>query len=259
MNINNRGVLVTTKTDGGSAEFLRYPDLPASSVAIQTIYPTNVCSIDGWPGANGPGSADLNGTTITITPPKPPIAYDAGTPIVVKGPSGSRNIVKRVSGQLFDYPGANFGDTTPGNFFDPGHYTITDAAGGKDVGAFNGAIDVPAAHFIWTNIPDITKPVDRTVDMVIKWTGGIPGTQVVVTAGGLANGVTSAFLCAAPVEAGQMTIPSYALLHIPPTSTSPLKGSLNVANSTAVAFTAPGLDVASVTYDDSYHLSLDYQ
>ena len=140
MNINNRGVLVTNHTDGGSASFVSYPGLPAIPIPIQTIYPTNVCSINGWPGANGPLSDDLNGNTVTIVPLKS-VGLDAGTPIVVKGPSGSRNIVKRTVGQIFDYPGANFGDTTPGNFLDPGHYTVTDASGGKDVGAFGGAID----------------------------------------------------------------------------------------------------------------------
>ena len=26
---------------------------------------TNVCSVNGWPGANGPGSVDVNGNTAT--------------------------------------------------------------------------------------------------------------------------------------------------------------------------------------------------
>jgi hypothetical protein len=258
MNVNNRGVLVTGKNDGGSASFVRYPELPASVLVLQTIYPTNVCSVNGWPGANGPGSVDVNGATVTINPLKA-IGLDAGTPIVVKGPAGSRNIVKRVVGQLFDYPGANFGNATVGNFFDPGHYTITDAACGKDVGAFSGAIDVPSAHFIWTNIPDITKPIDRTQDMIIKWTGGIPNTQVVVAGTGVSNGVNTAFECAAPVDAGQITIPSYVLLQIPPTSSSPIKGGLSVLNSTATPFTATGLDLGRLSYAESYHVGLDYE
>src|SRR5581483_5931623 len=216
MNINNRGVLVTSKVDGGSASFVRYPDLPATPVPVQTVYPTNVCSVNGWPGANGPGSVDVNGSPVTVVPLKA-VGLDAGTPIIVKGPNGSRNIVKRTVGQIFDYPGATFGNATPGNYFDTGHYTVT-GSGGKDIGSFNGAIDVPAEHFVWTDIPDITKPLDRTQDMVIHWTGGTPGTQVVVAGSGLANGVSTAFLCAAPVEAGQITIPSYVLLGMPSAS-----------------------------------------
>jgi len=257
MNINNRGVLVTNRVDGGSASFVRYPDLPATPVPVQTVYPTNVCSVNGWPGANGPGSVDVNGTPVAVVPLKA-VGLDAGTPIVVKGPNGSRNIVKRTVGQIFDYPGATFGNATPGNYFDPGHYTVT-GSGGKDISSFSGAVDVPAAHLIWTNIPDITKPIDRTQDMVIKWTGGTPGTQVVVAGSGLANGVGTAFLCAAPVEAGQITIPSYVLLEMPAASSSPITSGLTVENPAASLFTAPGLDEGRVTYNDSYHLSLQFQ
>ena len=161
-------------------------------------------------------------------------------------------------GPVFDYPGATFGDTTPGNYFDSGRYTVT-GAGGKDVGAFTGAIDVPTAHFVWTNIPDITKLVDRTQDFVIKWTGGTPGTQVVIAGSGLANGVGTAFLCAAPVEAGQFAIPSYVLLMMPSASASPITSGLTVENPVGALFTAPGLDEGRVTYNDSYHLSLKFE
>jgi hypothetical protein len=95
--------------------------------------------------------------------------------------------------------------------------------------------------------------------MVIKWTGGTPGTQVVVAGSGLANGVSTAFLCAAPVEAGQITIPSYVLLGMPAASSSPITSGLTVENPASSLFTAPGLDEGRVTYNDSYHLSLQFQ
>ena len=258
MNVNNQGAVVTTRRDSGSAAFVRYPDLPASAVTAQNIYPDNVCSVNGWPGANGPGSVDQNGNTITINPLKS-VPLDAGTPIVVKGPSGSRNIVKRTVGQVFDYPGVTFGDTTAGNFFDSGHYTITDAAGGKDMSAFNGAIDVPAAHFVWTNIPDVKTPIDRTQDLVIRWTGGAPGSQVTVTSAGLANGVDTAFQCAAPVSAGQITVPSYILLQLPPTVNAQLGGQLTVGDASVTVFTTSGLDLGTVRYNEGYTLAIRYE
>jgi uncharacterized protein (TIGR03437 family) len=257
MNINNRGVLVSTKTDGGSAAFVRYPNLPASTITPTYLYPEGVCSVNGWPGANGPGSIDVNGNPVMIVP-LASVPLDAGTPIVVKGPSGSRNIVKETVGKIFDYPGVTFGNATPGNFYDPGHYTVTDS-GGKDVGPFNGSIDVPAQHFVWTNIPDITKPIDRTQDLLITWSGGTPGTQVVVVGSGVADGVNTAFLCAAPVSAGQMTVPSYVLLRLPPTSTSPIGGSLNVENTYVDLFTSPGLDYGTIRYSDSFHVQVKFQ
>jgi hypothetical protein len=214
--------------------------------------------VNGWPGANGPGSVDVNGNTVVVNPLRA-IGLDAGTPIVVRGPSGSRNIIKRTVGQVFDYPGVTFGDTSPGNFFDPGRYTVSDAAGGKDIGSFTASIDVPATRFIWTNIPDITKPLDRAQDFIIKWTGGIPNTQVVVSGSGLSNGVATAFECAASVEAGQLTVPSYVLLQVPPTGSSQIKGGLTVVNSTAVPFTPPGMDLGRITWAETYHLQVDYQ
>jgi len=258
MNVNNQGAVVTTRRDGGSAAFVSYPGLPASVATAQNIYPNNVCSINGWPGANGPGSVDQNGNTITINPLKS-VPFDAGTPIVVKGPGGSRNIVKRTVGQVFDYPGVNFGDTTAGNFFDPGHYTVTDAAGGKDVGAFNGAIDVGPAHFVWTNIPDVKTPIDRSQDLVIQWTGGAPGSQVTVTSAALANGVATAFQCAAPVSAGQITVPSYILLQLPSTVNAQLGGQLVVDDASVTVFTASGLDLGTVRYTDGYSLAVRFQ
>jgi uncharacterized protein (TIGR03437 family) len=118
MNVNNRGVLVTTKTDSGSATFVRYPDLPASSSSPWSIYPENVCSINGWPGANGPGSVDTNGNTVTLVPLQS-IALDAGTPVVVKGTSGSRNIVKLTVVQPSTTPARNSAMPRPETFSIP--------------------------------------------------------------------------------------------------------------------------------------------
>jgi hypothetical protein len=118
---------------------------------------------------------------------------------------------------------------------------------------------VPAQHFVWTNIPDITKPLDRGQDLLITWTGGTPGTQVVVTGAGVANGVNKAFLCAAPVSAGQMTVPAYVLFKIPPTSTSPISGALVVYNIYTVLFTSPGLDYGTITYTDYFRVPVNYQ
>ena len=111
----------------------------------------------------------------------------------------------------------------------------------------------------WTNIPDITKPVDRTRDFVIKWTGGVPNTQVVVAGSGLSNGVATAFECAAPVEAGQLAVPSYVMLQLPPTGSSQLRGGLSVLNSTSVPFTANGLELGRISWTESYHLQLEHQ
>jgi uncharacterized protein (TIGR03437 family) len=253
----NTGAITSTKRDTGSAVFLKYLNLPASAVSPATKFAENVCTINGFPDASGANV--MNGNPITIVP-QTSVALDAGTPFTVTGPPGSRTIVKRVAGALFDYPGVTFGDTTPGNYFDPGHYTVT-GTGGKDVGAFKGAMDVPASQFTWTNMPDVKAPVDRTKDLTIKWTGGVPGSQVTALGGSNVGGVNVAFLCAAAVEAGQLTIPSYVLLNLPTTGASLVPGQLTVGNDAVSPqlFTATGLDWGKVTYGLNYTLSVKYQ
>ena len=76
--------------------------------------------------------------------------------------------------------------------------------------------------------------------------------------GGFANGVTSGFLCAAAVSAGQITIPAYALLSLPPTGSSVAPGQLTVGNRSVTTFTASGLDVPSIAYGVGYTLSVKY-
>ena len=51
------------------------------------------------------------------------------------------------------------------------------------MGAFTASIDVPSTPFVWTNIPSVTAPLDRSKDLTINWTGGIPNTQVTVVGG----------------------------------------------------------------------------
>jgi hypothetical protein len=255
ISVTAKGIVNSTRKDTGSAVFINYPNLPASMVTPQTIYAENVCTINGFPDASG--AFTMNGNPVTIVPLKS-VALDAGTPITVQGPAGTRSIVKRTAGMVFDYPGVTFGDTTAGNYFDSGHYMVS-SSGGKDVGGFIAGTDVPATQFAWTNIPDVTMPIDRTKDLTMTWTGGVPGTQVVAVGGSDVSGVNAAFLCAASVDAGQLTIPSYVLLNLPPTGTSPVPGQLTVENPSVSLFTASGLDFGKLGYAVSYTLSVKYQ
>ena len=250
------GAVNTTRQDTGSAGFSG-ANVPASTIVPQGIFPVNVCTINSFPDPNG--NIIRDGTVVVVPPPTVGVIFNAGPTLTVKGPGGTRTIigipVPGTSGLY--YKGVNFGNATPGNFFDPGHYTVTNATGGKDVGAFTGSIDVPSTPFAWTNIPKVTAPLDRSKDLTINWTGGIPNTQVTVVGGSS----PSAFLCAADVSAGQLTIPSYVLLNLPPTGSSPTSppGQLTVGNRSVNLFTASGLDLAWVGYGENYTLYLRYQ
>ena len=244
-------------TDTGSAQFGR----SAPGITPIGTFSVNSCTINSFPDPNG--NIIHNGTVVAPPPvPVPETSIDAGPALTVKGPSGTRTItgitvVVPSVGTVIDYKGVTFGDATAGNFYDPGHYTVTNGTGGKDVGPFTGSIDVPSVPFVWTNIPNVLTPLDRSKDLTINWTGGIPNTQVTAVGG---SG-TTAFLCAADVSSGQLTIPSYVLLNLPPSASTPVPaGQLTVGNGTAAnLFTASGLDLAWVHFGESYTLSLKYQ
>jgi len=241
-----------TKQDTGGATFIG-ENIPASMITLLGIFSVNSCTINMFPDPNG--NIVHNGTVVAVPSPIASVSLDAGPTLTVKGPSGTRTITGQTVPMVGEYyAGVKFGNSTPGNFYDPGHYTVT-GTGGKDVGAFTGSIDVPSAPFLWTNIPSVTAPLDRSKDLTINWTGGVPGTQVYAVGGS----APSAFLCAADVSAGKLTIPSYVLLNLPPSGPPLNFGQLTVGNSTVNLFTASGLDLAGVLYGESYTLYLKYQ
>jgi uncharacterized protein (TIGR03437 family) len=254
MTVNaNTNAINTTKQDTGSAAFIG-ENIPASMITAEATFPVNACTINMFPDPNG--NIVHNGTVVVVPAPIASVSLDAGPTLTVSGPSGKRTIIGiPVPGTTGPYyKGVNFGNTTPGNFYDPGHYTVT-GTGGKDVGPFMGSIDVPSTPFVWTNIPSVTAPLDRSKDLTINWTGGIPNTQVTVVGG---SG-TSAFLCAASVSAGQLTVPSYVLLNLPPSGPPLNFGQLTLGNRSVNLFTASGLDLAWVGYGENYTLYLKYQ
>jgi uncharacterized protein (TIGR03437 family) len=143
----------------------------------------------------------------------PPIAgfanLDAGSSFTVMGPNGSVPVTGT--------PG-NFSATlsAAGTFLVPGTYTIT-GAGGPDVGPFTATVTIPA----W---PTLASPltnnftVTRSNGMTVTWAGnGSTGNVVIQVAA--ATDSTYNFganaICRAPASAGTFTIPPYALLALP--------------------------------------------
>jgi uncharacterized protein (TIGR03437 family) len=249
------GVLNTTRRDTGSAAFVRYPDLPASLIGIEYPRAVNTCAINGYPDANG--GVSINGDSFPVVPLRP-VALDAGGPLAVSGPSGSRNIVKRTVGMIFDYPSANFGNGSPGNYYDPGHYTVS-GPGGRDIAVFKAETDFPAEPFVWTNSPKASPwLVERAKDLTIEWTGGTPDSLVVFTGTNFVAGVTTTFQCAARVSDGRFTIPSYVLLSVSPSGNIPM-GGFGVENTTVNVFKASGLDVSTIRYSNGYSVTARFQ
>lgn len=141
-----------------------------------------------------------------------------------------------------------------------GTFTFENGSGGPGVGPFTASLTedfMPPLK--WTNWRDI-RTVQRDRGQLITWTGGAEGSYVEISgysyvweASPLANGSDYYvyFTCSAPVSAGQFMVPAAVLKSLPPSTSGGLypspNGNLWVANKTIQRFSAPGLDLGSVT------------
>jgi hypothetical protein len=96
--------------------------------------------------------------------------------------------------------------------------------------------------------------VDRTQGLTVTWTGGNPGTFVFIGGSLTASGLTAAYGCRVPVEAGQFTVPSYILLGMPAGS-----GSTMVNQQVDLTFSATGLDTTALTGEIEFSVPTTYK
>ena len=232
------GVFRINRNDEGTAAMLHYNNIPADTFAAATdVVMPNSCFV--------PPAA----TPIVALPV--PTNLDAGPSLTISGPAGNRSIPRLTVGNFTAYDQTNnFGNATPGNWLDPGHYTLS-APGGKDIGQFSTSLDFPPGQFTWTGAPTAADfTIDRSQGLTVKWTGGTPGTLVTISGGSIPTGINpgilgQGFRCVVPVEAGEFTVPPFVLLNLPPTGTSgnvTIRGNLTVYNAFRSPFKAPGLD-----------------
>jgi len=219
-------------------------DSPSSDDATVSPFKLGVSGADLNAALDGPplGScyvvANYNGNNYT-----PPVLglLDAGTSLILQGPNGTSRTIAR-SGQGY---AAHLGDTTAGNFLDPGAYTFS-GPGGADVGSFQAQFNIPP--FTWTNKPanNGLVQVNRNNPLTINWTGGDPNGYVQIQGFSGSSTVNATFACNAATSAGSITIPPNVLLAMPGAS----GGSINVIAKSAIAgFTATGLDFGGVMFE----------
>ena len=123
-----------------------------------------------------------------------------------------------------------------------GAFTFT-GSGGTDVGSFTSVLTFNNPLLSWTN-PTVAASIDRTQGFTATWTGGNPGSYVVVSgtstpAGTAANpAATVGFTCFANVADRQFSVPSYILSALPPGA-----GGVLVQNDIYLPFEASGIDI----------------
>ena len=110
----------------------------------------------------------------------------------------------------------------------------------------------------WTN-QAAGATVTRSAGLLITWSGGAPGTIVVMTGSSSAivggQSVFGSFTCIAPVSAMQLTVPNYVTAVLPAGS-----GSLTIANDTNYqTFSATGLDYGASVGFVAYQIKSTYR
>ena len=176
------------------------------------------------------------------------ITYLNAGSLSITGPTGAQSLPQTVQGQLLTYS-ANL----PTSFFPSSGGTFTfQGTGGPDIGPFSVTVSDPSP-LVWTNQTAITS-VNRSQDVTVTWTGGIPGTWVQIGGGSTTIGVSGTFICFAPASAAKFTIPSYVLLASPVGS-----GGINLINqSNNQPFQASGLDLPYAVAETESSISVPF-
>jgi uncharacterized protein (TIGR03437 family) len=158
---------------------------------------------------------------------------DAGASIALTGPLGAYTLspIPTITGTYIAQLPAGAVPSTGGAFTFKG-------PGGKDVGAFTTTVNLPNPLLSWTN-QSADATVTRSQGVQINWSGGSPGSFVVMTGSSAGqNGTSGSFVCYAPQSALTFTVPAYVAGTLPAGT-----GSLSVENGTSfVSFSASGLD-----------------
>jgi uncharacterized protein (TIGR03437 family) len=183
---------------------------------------------------------------------------DAGAQLTVTGGAGGASgTITQSLGSASPYVGllggilSTSGATLPPPFLDGGPFTISNGAGGKDVGPFTATIPLSPA-ITWTNPP---STINRASPLTLNWTGG-DATETVVVLGFSTDQTSKAsggFMCVAPAGAHSFTVPVNSLADListAATSSSPspigILGLMPMHFGNSKTFTATGLNVGVV-------------
>jgi len=201
-----------------------------SNIAVASFASTTGGSYSGG-GLTSLGSCLVTeiagtGTPGTTTP------LDAGASIGLSGPAGSYTL-----STILNLKGTYTAQLPDGAITSTGGAFTFTGTGGADVGAFKTTVNLPNPLLSWTNQP-AAATVTRAQGLLVTWTGGTPGSFVIITGSSSGNGVSGSYTCFAPQSALQFTVPVWATLSLPSGN-----GSTTVENGTNYAtFSASGLD-----------------
>ncbi len=148
-----------------------------------------------------------------------------------------------------------------------GAVTIDNGSGGPDVSSFTTQLNI-AAPIVWTNMSAVPASINRADGVTLTWTGGNPSGVASIAANSsiinAAGQLNVQVQCAAPVAAGQFTIPASVLLALPPSSLTVVgtilpSTSLGLSTQEEFSFSAAGLDEGLVNVGVGSNLVVPYR
>jgi uncharacterized protein (TIGR03437 family) len=233
----------TNTTDLASADFVRYTAAQFSASGFEN-YSLGSCLV-----ITAKGTSESTPGLITTSP------LNAGPQINLSGPDGALTLSpSTVLGVgFYEEP---FSTTLPAIIPSTGGtFTFNNGSGGTDVGAFTATLAQNlTTPLVWTNMSSISA-VTRVNGQTVTWTGGAPGSYVLISgtsisATGASNELLGIFTCAAPVSDGQFTVPPAVLESLPASTVIDgfTASALAVANGAFQTFTAPGLDLGLLSF-----------
>ncbi|MBI2684692.1 MAG: hypothetical protein HYX27_00135 [Acidobacteria bacterium] len=220
----------TVVTNSANAAFQQYGGLAAAATG-GTVSPGGCIVTQVVAGGPIPALVGLDAGTITLTGP-------AGLSVTLPSQFG----LKGAYGAILPASAIS----TAG-----GMYTFR-GSGGADVGPFTSTLSLSSPLLSWTN-QSAAASIDKTQGLLVTWTGGNPGTYVVITGTAVAGTAAGGYTCLAPVEARQFRVPSYILLGLPNGG-----GGTAVQNNVYSSLSATGIDTGVALADVSFSVASTY-
>lgn len=190
---------------------------------------------------------------------------DAGATIQLSGPNGAKTLPKEANAV-----GVYYGQLTDpmnplASYLSAGNYTVSNGAGGADVGGFSFNRSIPT-FLNWTNRNAISN-VPRNQALTVTWNPGTSTSGYVAITGfsySVPQKAGSTFFCLADPATGSFAVPAYVLNAMVATDNggnSPVAtGTLSVGGVLVPSFfEAPGLDLGIFSVTGMNTKSVNYQ
>jgi uncharacterized protein (TIGR03437 family) len=233
--------------------FLVVSQVTAQGSGTQNIAGGFFQQTSGVFGPNGSSIVSIGGCVLTQTisggSTGTTTALNPGT-ITVSGPGGTQ--VTLTSNPIlpgFYFAQLNSIPSTGGAYV----FNATAGTGTGAVGAFTATVNFPNPLLSWTN-QAAAATVARGQGFTATWSGGTPGSYVLITGTSVSGTASGSYTCYAPQSAGTFTVPSYILLGLPAgTGTTAVQNSTNITT-----FSATGLDFGGALGNVQFSVNSTY-